>query len=154
MKMNQVLIFILALFANLAFVVEGWGTTGLTIQFDASVRGNSVSPLLYVIFLEDNNHSITGGLYGEMLRNRSFEDADTPLEFLPPLAKVYRKDSTEGWRSVVDGSGVMFLDRLTIECTEPTRLRCALESQNPVMVQNSISAYTPVPPCDSGEDRG
>lgn len=38
--------------------------------------GAKVSPNLYGIFYEDINHAADGGLYAELIRNRSFEDND------------------------------------------------------------------------------
>jgi alpha-L-arabinofuranosidase len=128
--MNRILTIALAFSVNLAFGAEGSDTSSLTIQIDASVRGKPVSPLLYGIFVEDYNHSVTGGLYGEMLRNRSFEDRDTAREFTSSLALVYRKDdlgetnTPEGWRSVADSNGVMLIDRSEpLNAQNPTSLR-------------------------------
>lgn len=41
--------------------------------------GVKVSPLLYGIFFEEINRAGDGGLYAEMIQNRSFEDADLPI---------------------------------------------------------------------------
>ena len=46
----------------------------MTIDIDAQQRGPKVSPMLYGIFYEDINHAADGGLYAELIRNRSFED--------------------------------------------------------------------------------
>ena len=46
----------------------------VTIDVDALQRGPKVSPMLYGIFYEDINHAADGGLYAELIRNRSFED--------------------------------------------------------------------------------
>ena len=48
-----------------------------TITVDVGNPGHEVSPTLFGIFLEDINLSVDGGLYPELVRNRSFEDADT-----------------------------------------------------------------------------
>jgi alpha-L-arabinofuranosidase len=48
------------------------------IDIDAAAQGTPVSPILYGIFFEEINHAGDGGLYAELVRNRSFEDADTP----------------------------------------------------------------------------
>jgi hypothetical protein len=40
--------------------------------------GHKISPTLWGIFFEDINLSADGGLYPELVRNRSFEDSDTP----------------------------------------------------------------------------
>ena len=46
----------------------------VTIDIDALQRGPKVSPMLYGIFYEDINHAADGGIYAELIRNRSFED--------------------------------------------------------------------------------
>jgi alpha-L-arabinofuranosidase len=46
--------------------------TKLTV--DVSKPGIAISPTHYGIFFEDINHAADGGLYAELIRNRSFED--------------------------------------------------------------------------------
>ncbi|MCH5311918.1 MAG: carbohydrate binding domain-containing protein [Prevotella sp.] len=46
----------------------------VTIDIDASQRGPKISPTHYGIFFEDINHAADGGIYAELIRNRSFED--------------------------------------------------------------------------------
>lgn len=48
----------------------------LKISIDTAKKINSVSPLLYGIFFEDINYAGDGGLYGELIANRSFEYTD------------------------------------------------------------------------------
>lgn len=59
-------------------------TAGLQAQtkiiVDVNKSGHAISPTLFGIFFEDINLSADGGLYPELVRNRSFEDADT-LQF-------------------------------------------------------------------------
>lgn len=43
----------------------------LVVNLDT--MGPQVSPILYGVFFEDINHSVDGGLYAELVRNRSFE---------------------------------------------------------------------------------
>lgn len=50
-------------------------TTKITV--DVNKPGHAISPALFGVFFEDINLSSDGGLYPEMVRNRSFEDADT-----------------------------------------------------------------------------
>jgi alpha-L-arabinofuranosidase len=50
-----------------------------TLTIDATTPGVQVSPTLYGIFFEEINRAGDGGLYAEMLQNRSFEDAHIPL---------------------------------------------------------------------------
>jgi alpha-L-arabinofuranosidase len=53
------------------FRIEGYQSGKLTV--DARAKGTPVSPNLYGVFYEDINHAADGGLYAELVRNRSFE---------------------------------------------------------------------------------
>ncbi|MEV4352324.1 alpha-L-arabinofuranosidase C-terminal domain-containing protein [Actinoplanes sp. NPDC049596] len=44
-----------------------------TITVDASARGAAISDSMYGVFFEDINWAADGGLYAELIRNRSFE---------------------------------------------------------------------------------
>lgn len=46
----------------------------VTITLDPSKRGAEIGDLHYGIFFEEINHAGDGGLYAELIRNRSFED--------------------------------------------------------------------------------
>ena len=46
------------------------------VDVDAARLGAAVSPRLYGIFFEEINHAGDGGLYAELVQNRSFEDDD------------------------------------------------------------------------------
>jgi alpha-L-arabinofuranosidase len=74
--MNRKKIFIYRLI--LLFLVLGNAVQAQTkITVDVNKPGHAISPTLFGIFFEDINLSADGGLYPEMVRNRSFEDADT-----------------------------------------------------------------------------
>jgi alpha-L-arabinofuranosidase len=62
-------------------------TPGATIQVDLGQENAPVSPTLYGIFLEEISHAFDGGLYAELIQNRSFEEG-----VLPPGMKLVRKD--------------------------------------------------------------
>jgi alpha-L-arabinofuranosidase len=49
-----------------------------TISVDLTRTGHKIPETLWGIFFEDINMSTDGGIYPELVRNRSFEDADTP----------------------------------------------------------------------------
>ncbi len=51
----------------------------ITIQTDRP--GVKISPTLYGLFFEEINHAGDGGLYAELIRNRSFEDAEKPVHW-------------------------------------------------------------------------
>ena len=84
---------------------EGSGPASIKVEVDKP--GHKVSPLLYGIFFEEINRAGDGGIYAEMLQNRSFEDATVPI----------------GW-SVVKGDGKMALDKSQpLNANNPTSLR-------------------------------
>lgn len=53
------------------------GKAQSVFEFSTSQRGPMLSPLQYGIFYEEINHGGDGGLYAELIRNRSFEDNTT-----------------------------------------------------------------------------
>ncbi|MFI7615261.1 alpha-L-arabinofuranosidase C-terminal domain-containing protein [Nonomuraea terrae] len=53
------------------FRIEGYTSGELTV--DTRAPGTKVSPDLYGVFYEDINHAADGGLYAELVQNRSFE---------------------------------------------------------------------------------
>ncbi len=48
------------------------------ITVDATHSAHPIPTTLWGVFFEDINMSTDGGIYPELVRNRSFEDADTP----------------------------------------------------------------------------
>lgn len=46
----------------------------VTLNIDAGQRGASIGERHYGIFFEEINHAGDGGLYAELIHNRSFED--------------------------------------------------------------------------------
>ncbi len=47
------------------------------ITVDAAAKGPAVSPTLHGVFFEDINYGADGGLYAELVQNRSFEHAES-----------------------------------------------------------------------------
>jgi alpha-L-arabinofuranosidase len=86
-------------------------TAKISVQVDKP--GVKVSPMLYGIFFEEINRAGDGGLYAELVQNRSFEDAAAPV----------------GWQ-LVQGDGAearMALDRShPLNPKNPTSLRLSV----------------------------
>ena len=59
-------------------VASGQSKSTATLVIEADKPGPRVSPSLYGIFFEEINHAGDGGLYGELVRNRSFEESANP----------------------------------------------------------------------------
>ena len=60
----------------------------INIRIDATSSTTLISPRLYGIFYEDINHAADGGIYAELIRNRSFEDNETEAEAWSPYISV------------------------------------------------------------------
>lgn len=88
-------------------------TAKLTVQADQP--GPAVSPMLYGIFFEEINCAGDGGLYAELIRNRSFEDARTP----------------EHWSLVTDGAAKGAIDiegHWPMSAKNPQSLKLTIDS--------------------------
>ncbi len=67
--------------ALLLAAAVGWAASPASITVDVSKPGAKISPSLWGIFFEDINHSTDGGIYPELVRNRSFEDGEEPVSW-------------------------------------------------------------------------
>lgn len=70
---------ILALFWTCLASGQSKSTASLVVEADK--LGPAVSPSLYGIFFEEINLAGDGGLYGELVRNRSFEESTKPVHW-------------------------------------------------------------------------
>lgn len=89
-------------------------TSSITIEADG--LSFPVNKNLYGLSLEEINHAVDGGLYAELIQNRSFEDGVLPLHnaynftenvMVTPNGYVMpfiRPDSIIGWRTLTPGS--------------------------------------------------
>ncbi|WP_156004631.1 alpha-L-arabinofuranosidase C-terminal domain-containing protein [Streptomonospora sp. PA3] len=68
--------------------------TDYRIEIDPAANGPQISDRMYGIFLEDINHAADGGLYAELVQNRSFEYSTADNENYTPMT---------AWEEVVDG---------------------------------------------------
>src|SRR5580692_3481324 len=71
---NSRVTFILVIASLSAFANGLFAQASLTVDVDKP--GHAISPTLWGIFFEDINLSADGGIYPELVRNRSFEDSD------------------------------------------------------------------------------
>src|SRR5918911_264649 len=66
----------------LALAITSPRAAGPTIVIDTTSASGKVSPLFYGLMTEEINHSYDGGLYGELVRNRSFlDDPRSPVHW-------------------------------------------------------------------------
>lgn len=78
----------ICLFSLCCFLCAFTGHAQLAFEFSTSQRGPLLSPLQYGIFYEEINHGGDGGLYAELIRNRSFEDNATAPDGWQALGNV------------------------------------------------------------------
>ena len=60
----------------LATAIGLWATAPVTLTLQADRPGAKIQPTMYGLFFEDINYAADGGLYAEMVKNRSFEFPD------------------------------------------------------------------------------
>jgi alpha-L-arabinofuranosidase len=107
MKMNKWMVLSGALVASASCQMARAADATMTI--DMSKSGAKISPLLYGIFYEEINRAGDGGLYAEMLENRSFEDSAT----------------VSAWNT--NGKAVLSLDKSRpLNSVNPTALKVAV----------------------------
>lgn len=73
------------------------------INVDANRKGPKISPTHYGIFYEDINHAADGGLYAELIRNRSFEDHLMPGNRRTP-SREGQETRISSWFTLGDAS--------------------------------------------------
>ena len=104
----------------------------VTIDIDAQQRGPKVSPMLYGIFYEDINHAADGGIYAELIRNRSFEDG--PRYGAPA--------DMQGWTTYAAAPS-----QLTARLIQPTKKTPLLNSVQHNGLALDIKASAALPVC-------
>lgn len=62
------------LMTALLLAAAGTASAQVTLRIDAGKRGPDIGKLHYGLFFEEINHAGDGGLYAELIQNRSFED--------------------------------------------------------------------------------
>lgn len=104
----------------------------VTIDIDAQQRGPKVSPMLYGIFYEDINHAADGGIYAELIRNRSFEDGP---RFGAPA-------DMQGWSTFAAAPS-----QLTARLIQPSKKTPLLNSVQHNALELDVKASAAMPVC-------
>ena len=114
MAMNRRFLFLVLIFAAARFMASGEPTLRVTIETDSP--GAKINPKMWGIFFEDVNFAADGGLYAELVKNRSFE-------FPQPLM---------GWKEIKsqDAVGTLeVLDQEPVSVVQPHYLQ--VKAQDP-----------------------
>ena len=102
----------------------------VNINIDAQNRGPKISPTHYGIFFEDINHAADGGLYAELIRNRSFEDGP----------KYGAPADMQHWTTKADGASV-----IDARLIEPTKKQPLLNAAQHHALQLTVKATADSP---------
>jgi hypothetical protein len=111
----------------------------VTIDIDAQQRGPKVSQMLYGIFYEDINHAADGGIYAELIRNRSFEDG--PRYGAPA--------DMQGWSTYAAAPS-----QLTARLIQPSKKTPLLNAVQHNALELTIKASSSMPVCLVNEGIG
>ncbi len=74
-------IFFVCLWIVSSFIAVGGNSQKENIVVSLMKKGARISPSMYGAFFEEINHAGDGGLYAELVQNRSFEDAEIPVGY-------------------------------------------------------------------------
>ncbi len=122
-----------------------------SITIDADGLTFPVNKNLYGVSIEEINHAVDGGIYAELIQNRSFEDGVLPLHsaydykenvlvtpngYVMPFVKP---DSVIGWRTLTPGSK-MYLDTRELINEENRRSLLVAVSANDSIGRGGIAA--------------
>ncbi len=104
----------------------------ILLDIDANQRGPKISPTHYGIFFEDINHAADGGLYAELIRNRSFEDGEG-----------YGKPATmEAWSTMAATPA-----QLVTKLIQPTKKVKLLNAAQGNALELTVNATADAPAC-------
>lgn len=96
-----------------------------TLTIDAAQKGAAIGPLHYGIFFEEINHAGDGGIYAELVRNRSFED-DLPTKSFQPRRRnanapgrtLQPRRGIIGWHTVGQATAATHTEQLLNQAQE------------------------------------
>jgi len=87
-------------------IIAGVAVAQVSFEFSSSQRGPLLGDLHYGIFYEEINHAGDGGLYAELIRNRSFEDNAANYDYWWPLGNVQAQLVSEDLLNSVQGKAL------------------------------------------------
>ena len=82
------------LFLSFLILLLSWTASAQVhrLEIDLKKAGAPIQPTMYGIFFEDINFAADGGLYAELVKNRSFEFPNDPLQGWKAFGKVAVRD--------------------------------------------------------------
>lgn len=76
--------------------------TNHTLELDANNTNIKIQPTMYGIFFEDINQAADGGLYAELIKNRSFEFYNPLMGWLQPKSDVHSENKDSGYANIIN----------------------------------------------------
>lgn len=86
-------------------LVSSIGVSQTSLQVDVNNEISEISPTMYGIFFEDINFAADGGLYAELVKNRSFEFTLPKMGWIEPEYDRHSLNETSGSSTVIRYSG-------------------------------------------------
>jgi alpha-L-arabinofuranosidase len=157
--MNQKLYIIIA-FAGILCSCKQQPKPTNRISVDFTQKGATVSESMYGVFFEEINHAGDGGLYAELVQNRSFEEKEIPKGYSVRDGKLYAAPVTDHLTGKVHDDKSFNWNPETIPAwslSDTTKASISLSKKNPLFeeaptqLQITVSdASTPVSVINSG----
>src|SRR5665647_2510788 len=113
--MRRKFIFNLAALLCLFATIDGYSQANITVNVKSPIA--PIQPTMWGIFFEDINMAADGGIYAELVKNRSFE-------FFKPLMgwKILKPDTT---------SGVLIINQSETKPDNPRHARISIAEGEP-----------------------
>ncbi|MBP6576898.1 MAG: alpha-L-arabinofuranosidase [Chryseobacterium sp.] len=72
-----------------------------TLELDGSSTNIKIQPTMYGVFFEDINQGADGGLYAELVKNRSFEFYNPLMGWTQPKGDLHSENKNSGYANIV-----------------------------------------------------
>jgi alpha-N-arabinofuranosidase len=93
------------LFIAVLLPVSTGAQAPVTLQVDAGQPGAPIQPTMWGIFFEDINFAADGGIYAEMIKNRSFEFADPKMGWQEHKSDRFSLNRESGSMTIINRVG-------------------------------------------------
>ena len=119
------------------------------IFVDISQKGADVSPNMYGVFFEEINHAGEGGLYGELLQNRGFEEKEYPAGYSVKDDKLYPAPVKDHLTGTIKHEGFRWnhdpIPGWSVESEGKVKAQMKLTKSNPLDVAAPNSLQITIP---------
>jgi alpha-N-arabinofuranosidase len=92
---------IIALCTIFLFTVFSMTRAQVNLRVDVSKPGADIQPTMWGIFFEDINFAADGGIYAEMIKNRSFEFYDPMMGWSQPNSDRHSLNRQSGMATAI-----------------------------------------------------